>query len=58
MLESQLPFIPLVSKSWPEDVDEDILEEVEASPASADGTSSPSWLSTLEGMDLASIASG
>lgn len=41
LLESQLPFIPLVSKSWPEDVDEAILEEVGASPPSADGTSSP-----------------
>lgn len=28
LLASQLPFIPLVSKSWPEDVDGAILEEV------------------------------
>lgn len=40
------------------DVDEDISEEVGACPASADGTSSPVWLSTLEGMDHTALPSG
>lgn len=51
LLESQLPFIPLVSKLWPEDVDGAILEEVGASPASTDGISSAGRLSFLGGME-------
>lgn len=57
MLESQLPFVLLVSKSW-SDVDEAILEEVGVSPASADGMSSPSWLNTLERIDPTAAPSG